>query len=104
MRATVLLDETAECVNLRTDGNSRHVVAGVRERRLERPRFRRRVIDLMKILIDSVLGVAGDAVNFVAAFDDGVLAGRDRNARLFEPLARFWRLGRDTRHVALLLD
>jgi hypothetical protein len=104
MRATVLLDEAAERVDLRADGNASHVVAGVRKRRLERPRFRRWVIDLMKILIDAVLGVAGNAVDFAAAFDDGVLAGRDRHARLLDPFAGVSRLGRDAGHIALLLD
>src|ERR1700719_1529215 len=58
----------------------------------------------MKILIDAMLGIAGDAVDFSAALDHGVLAGRDRHARLLDPFAGIGGLGRDAGDEALLLD
>ena len=104
MRAAVLLDEAAECVNFRADRSAGDVVARVREGRLQRPGLARRIVDLVKALIDPVLGVTGDGVDFALALDHRVLAGRDRHARLFHPFARIGRLGRDAHHVALLLD
>ena len=58
----------------------------------------------MKILVDAMLGVAGDGVNFALAFDDGVLTCRNRHTRLFDPFAGIGGLRRHTGHIALLLD
>src|SRR5262245_24386679 len=58
----------------------------------------------MKILVDTMLCVAGDRVNFALAFDDRVFACRDRHTRLFDPFAGIGCLRRYTGHVALLLD
>jgi hypothetical protein len=58
----------------------------------------------MKILVDPVLGVAGNRMNFALTFDHRMLAGRDGHARLFDPFAGIGGLGRDAGHVALLLD
>ena len=103
MRAAVLLDETAEGVNLGADGNAGDVIARMRECRLQRPGFRCRVIDLMEILIDAMLGIAGNAVDLAAAFDHSVLAGRNRHTRLLDPLAGIGGFRRNARHVALFL-
>ena len=78
MRAAVLLDEAAEGVNFRSERDTGDVVAGMREGRLERPALACRVVDLMEALVDPMLGIAGDGMDLAAAFDDGVLAGRDR--------------------------
>src|SRR5450631_771357 len=104
MRTAVLLDEAAEGVNLRADRNARHVIARQREGRFQRPGFARWIVDLVEILIDAMLRIAGDRMNFTLAFDHGVFAGRDRHARLLDPFARIGGLGRDAGHVALLLD
>src|SRR5665213_610344 len=58
----------------------------------------------MEVLIDAMLGVACDRMNLALTFNDGVFAGRDGHARLLDPFARVGGLGRDRRHVALLLD
>src|SRR6516162_3425853 len=58
----------------------------------------------MEILVDTMLCVTGDGVNFALAFNDGVLACRNRHARLFDPFARIGCLRRHTGHIALFLD
>src|SRR5262245_6692247 len=80
------------------------MVTGKRKRRLQRPRSRLRVEDLMKVLIDPMFGVTCDRMNLALAFDDSMLACRDRHPWLFDPPAGVGRLRRDARHVALLLD
>jgi len=47
----------------------------------------------MEVLVDAVLGIAGDRVDISLAFDDGVFAGRDRHARLLDPFAGLAALG-----------
>src|SRR5262245_32694593 len=104
MRAAILLDEAAKGVDFRANRNPGDMVAREREGCLQRPDAAFRIEHLMKILVDAVLGVAGNRMNFALALDDRMLAGRDRHARLFDPFAGIGGLGRDAGHVALLLD
>ena len=104
MRTAVLLDETAEGVDLRSNRDAGDVIARQREGRFQRPDAGLRIEHLMEILIDFMFRIAGDRVNFTLAFDDGVLAGRDRHARLLDPFAWICSLGRNAGHVTLLLD
>src|SRR5262245_31613960 len=104
MRTAVLLDEPTERINLGADRDSRHVVARQGEGRLERPAARFWVEDLVKILIDAMLRIPGNGVNFALAFDNRMLAGRNGHARLLDPFARISGLGCDARYVPLLLD
>src|SRR4029450_11328989 len=99
MRTAILLDEAAKSVDLRADRNSGDMVAREREGRLQRPAAAFRIEHLMKILVDPVLGVAGNRMNFALTFDHRMLAGWDRHARLFEPFAGIGGLGRDAGHV-----
>src|SRR5690348_14419169 len=88
MRAAILLDEAAEGIDLRTDRYAGDVIARQRKRRFLRPAFRFRIVDLVKAAIDAVARIAGDHVNFAHAFDHGVLADRNRQARLLDPAPR----------------
>ena len=60
MRATVLLDEAAERVDLRPDGDAGHMIAWQWKRGLLRPIFRFEIVDLVKAAIDAMTRVAGD--------------------------------------------
>src|ERR1700675_3285496 len=104
MRAPVLLDEAAEGVDLRSDGNAGHMIAWVREGRLERPGTGLWIKHLVEILVDTMLCVARDRVNLPLTFNHGMFAGRDRHPWLLHPFAWIGRLRRNARHVALLLD
>ena len=104
MRAAVLFDKAAERVDFRADRHAGHVIAGQREGCLQRPGSGFGVENLMEVLVDAMLRVAGDRVDFALAFDDGMFAGRDRHARLLDPFAGIGGFRRDARHVALLLD
>src|SRR6266700_3245317 len=63
MRATVLLDEAAERVDLRPDGDAGHMIAWQWKRRLLRPAFPFGIVDLMKAAIDAMTGIAGNHMN-----------------------------------------
>ena len=104
VRAAVLLDEAAEGVDLVADRHAGDVVARRREGGLQRPFLGLGVVDLVVIAVDTVAGIAGDDVDLALAFDDRVLAGRDRQSRLLDPAPGIGRLGRDAGDVALLLD
>jgi hypothetical protein len=58
----------------------------------------------MQISVDAMARIASNAMDLALAFDHGVLAGRDRHARLLEPFAWVGGLRRDADHVALLRD
>src|SRR5581483_3573884 len=94
----------AECVNLRTDGDARNVIARYRKRRLQRPGTRFGVVDLMEIGVEAMSRVAGNDVDVALALDHGVLAGRDRQPRLLDPAAWITGLRRNAGDVALLFD
>src|SRR5262249_39204488 len=104
MWAAVLLDETTECVDLGSDRNPGHVIAGQWKRRLQRPRPRLRVEYLMKVLVDPMFGVPGDRMNLALTLNNRVLARRDQHPRLLDPFAWIGGFRRNAGHVALLLD
>ena len=76
----------------------------MREGRLQRPDASFRIEYLVKILIDAMLCIPGNGMNFALAFDNRVLAGRDGHAWLLDPFAWIGGLGCDAGHVPLLLD
>jgi hypothetical protein len=60
MRAAVLLDETAERIDLGADRDAGDVIAWVREGRLQQPGAGFRVEHLMEGLINAMLCIACD--------------------------------------------
>src|SRR5262249_23574108 len=92
MRAAILLEKTAERVNLPSDRHAGDVIARQGKRRLLRPAFRFWIVDLVKAAIDAVARIAGDHMNFAHAFDHRMLAYGDRQSRLLHPSPR---IGRD---------
>src|SRR5215472_18080968 len=104
MRAAVLLEKTAEGVALGPNRNAGDMVARQRKRRLLRPAFRLRIVDLVKAAIDAVARIAGDHMNYAHAFDHRMLADWYRQARLFAPSPGIGRDRDNASHVALLLD
>src|SRR6266481_5815091 len=103
MRATVLLDEAAERVDLRPDGDAGHMIAWQWKRCLLRPAFRFGIVDLVKAAIDAMTRIAGYHMNLAHAFDHRMLADRNRQAPLLDPAAGIGGHRRNAGHVALLL-
>ncbi len=79
------------------------MITGKREGRLQRPSSGVGLEYLVEVLINAMLGIAGDRMDSALAFDDGVLAGRARHPRLLYPFAGIGRLWRNAGHVALFL-